>query len=515
MAGIAAIAESAAMRSLDLAAPSRLLLVESNPGRAPLTSELLSRAQAERLVVSRAATLTTAIELLSSGVSVDAIILDLNLPDSQGVETVRRVRIVTRSAPIIAISRVADRELRRRARSEGAEDLFADDESTGQLFWRNVLQIIERKRSQQRQFQVLLDASPDGILLVNDAGVVRYVNQAAVDLFGRSRDELFAEPIGFSVVDAKPVEIVVSRPDGDRTCEMRVVRMEWDEEPTWLASIRDVTDRRQAEILRIRALEMDFDHRRTEAANRHRSMFLSNMSHELLTPLNAIIGFSQLIDEGVVPQGSPKHKDFIGHILGSGRHLLKLVSDALELSSVESGKVTFLPESVDLLELTEEVVELLGSTAGKKGVRIVIEFDPSLDAIEIDPGRYKQVLYTYVSNAIRFSPDQGTIHVRVRAEGERRFRLEVRDHGFGIAPSDVARLFHQFDQVEPSTKPQDHATGLGLALTRRLVELQGGWVGVSSFIGKGNEFFAVLPRSASLPRDANPRGPRPPPDSPR
>jgi signal transduction histidine kinase len=472
-----------------------LLLVESDPGQATLTRDLLARAEAQRLVISRAATLEAAMALLSRGEAVDGIILDLNLPDSQGVETVRRIKIVTREAPIIAITRYADSELRHRARIEGADDLFSEDESSGRLFWRSVLKIIDRKRSQQRQFQALLDASPDGVLLVNDAGVVRYVNAAAIDMFGRSREELFAEPIGFSVNDAKPIEITVTHPAGDRCCEMRVVRMEWDDEPTWLASIRDITERKRNEALLARSRELEFDNRRIEQANHLKSIFLANMSHELRTPLNAIIGFTQLIDDGVVPQGSPKHKVFIGHVLSSGRHLLQLINDVLDLAKVESGKVSFHPERVDLLQITEHVVEVLEVVAGKKGVDIAIEFDPSLDHIEVDPGRFKQVLYNYLSNAIKFSPDGGRVDVSLRAEGEHRFRVEVRDRGFGIAPSDVARLFHQFDQIEPATgQARTQGTGLGLALTKRLVELQGGWVGVSSLLGEGSEFFAVLPR---------------------
>jgi signal transduction histidine kinase len=470
-----------------------LLLVESNPGHAALTRELLEQAATQRLVVSRAATLSAAIELLSRGEAVDAIILDLNLPDSQGVETVRRVRIVTREAPIIAISHRADVELRQRACVEGAQELFAKDEPS-QLFWHSVLQISERKRSQQRRFQALLDASPDGILLVNDAGVVRYVNQAAVEMFGRTREELFAEPIGFSVTDARPIEITVPHPHGDRACEMRVVRMEWDEESTWLASIRDVTDRKRAEALQARAAHLEAEHRHIEAANRLKAQFLASMSHELRTPLNAIIGFAQLIDQGAVPQGSPKHRLFIGHILNSGRHLLQLISDVLDLAKAQSNEVTFHAERVDLLQITEEVVDVLGVAAAKKGVTIRVECDPSIGCVELDPGRFKQVLYRFVSNAIRLSPEGAQVEVHLRPEGDHRFRLEVRDHGFGIAPEEVARLFNEFHQPAGGAATPGLGTGFDLVLTKRLVELQRGWVGARSVMGEGNEFFAVLPR---------------------
>jgi signal transduction histidine kinase len=326
----------------------RVLLVEDNPVDAEITSTLLKQATTQRFVISHAASLSAAIDLLSSGEKVDAIILDLNLPDSQGIETVRRVRILTQEAPIIAISGSTNEELRRLARDEGAEDLFGKQESNSRLFWRSVLQIMDRKRAQQRQFQVLLDSTPDGMVLVNASGRVRYVNQAAIDLFGRSREELINEPLGFSVVDEEPADITIPHADGHRDCEMRVVRIEWDDEPAWLASIRDVTERRRAAALQARSAELELENRRFELANRLKSEFLANMSHELRTPLNAIIGLSELLRDGVVSPTSPKHEVFLGHILSSGRHLLQLINDVLDLAKVEAGKLSFLPEPVSL-----------------------------------------------------------------------------------------------------------------------------------------------------------------------
>ncbi|WP_088287362.1 ATP-binding protein [Ideonella sp. A 288] len=474
--------------------PRHVLLVEDNPADADLTRELLEQSTAQRFVINRAPTLAAAIELLSSGEKVDAIILDLNLPDSQGIETVRRVRILTHEAPIIAISGHASDELRRLARSEGAEDLFGKQESNSRLFWRSVLQIMDRKRAQQRQFQVLLDAAPDGMVLANEFGQVRYVNQAAIDMFGRSREVLMSEPLGFSVLDAEPADITIPHPDGHRDCEMRVVRIEWDDEPVWLASVRDVTERKRASALQARSAELEFENRRFEAANRLKSEFLANMSHEFRTPLNAIIGFSQLLRDGVVSPTSPKHELFLGHILSSGRHLLQLINDVLDLAKVEAGKLGFAPEPVSLLELTEEVKAVLGEAAAKKGIDIAVEVDPTLVEVELDPGRFKQVLYNYLSNALKFTADHSQVSVRVAAEGEHRFRVEVRDNGLGIAPSDIAKLFTEFHQLDAGSARQHQGTGLGLALTKRLVEAQGGTVGVSSSIGHGSEFYAVLPR---------------------
>jgi len=477
--------------------PRHVLLVEDNRGDADLTCERLAEAQGQPLEVSRAVTLAQALDILNTARPIDAIILDLNLPDSQGIETVRRVRIVMGGAPIIALSGQVDEALRTQVRNEGAEDLYAKDESNSRLFWRSVLQIIDRRRAQQRQFQTLLDASPDGILLVNDAGVVRYVNHAAVELFGRSREELLNEPLGFSVVDGQPTEIRIRRADGVRDCEMLVVRVDWDDEGVWLASVRDVSDRKRNEALQERSRELEFENRRVEAANRLKGEFLANMSHELRTPLNAIIGFSQLLKDEIVTPGSPKYQVFLGHILASGEHLLRLIDDVLDMAKVESGKLRFVAEPADLRKLTEEVAAVLAVIAAKKNIGIRIHCDPALTDIQLDRGRFKQILYNYLSNALKFSVAGGQVDVRIQALDEDRFRLEVRDGGMGIAERDIGKLFNAFQQLDSSLSKQHPGTGLGLALTKRLVEAQGGSVGVSSIVGQGSEFFAVLPRRVS------------------
>lgn len=487
---------SVSAASVGSSPPWHMLLVEDSPGDAELTCELLEQARAQRFVVGRAATLASAIERLQSGGRVDAIILDLNLPDSQGLDTVRRIRLASRNTPIVAISGQVDDNLRLWACVEGAEDVFDKHELNSRLFWRGLVQIIDRRRTQQRQFQTLLDAAPDGMVLTTESGEVRYVNQAALDLFGRSREDVMSEPLGFSVKDAEPADITIPRPDGQRDCEMRVVRFEWDDEPVWLASIRDVTERKQAEALRARSIELEFENRRIEAANRLKSEFLANMSHELRTPLNAVIGLSQLLHDGIVSPDSPKYKILLGHILTSGQHLLRLINDVLDLAKVEAGKISFVPEPVNLVALTEEVTSTLSAMAAKKGNSIVVEVDPGLAVgVEVDPWRYKQLLYNYVSNALKFSAERSQVIVRVAPEDADRFRVEVKDQGAGIPPAEVSKLFTAFQQLDVGTAKQHQGTGLGLAVTKRLVEAQGGSVGVRSISGQGSKFFAVLPRN--------------------
>jgi DNA-binding response OmpR family regulator len=218
------------------------------------------------------------------------------------------------------------------------------------------------------------------------------------------------------------------------------------------------------------------------------------MSHELRTPLNAVIGFADLLHSGIVKPESPKHQEFLGHIGTSGRHLLQLINDVLDLSKVESGKFDFYPEAVDLPAVLKETTDILHMALQRKGIPVSAHIDPSLGDLQLDPARLKQVLYNYLSNAIKFTAAGGRVQVRAMPEGPAHFRIEVEDNGIGIAPADLQRLFVDFQQLDAGYSKQHQGTGLGLALTRRLVEAQGGSVGVRSTLGEGSVFHMLLNR---------------------
>ncbi|MBA3461381.1 MAG: response regulator [Deltaproteobacteria bacterium] len=229
-------------------------------------------------------------------------------------------------------------------------------------------------------------------------------------------------------------------------------------------------------------------------ASRMKSEFLANMSHELRTPLNAIIGFAELLYDGQVKPSMPEFKEFLGDILTSGRHLLQLINDVLDLAKVEAGRLEFRPEPVDLGKVLEEVTGVVKTTAAAKNIQILTEVDPVLVGLQLDAGRLKQVAYNYLSNALKFTAVGGRVTIRAQPIAGDRFRLEVEDTGIGVAQGDLHRLFVQFQQLESGKAKRHQGTGLGLALTKRLVEAQGGSVGVTSILGKGSTFFAELPR---------------------
>jgi len=249
--------------------------------------------------------------------------------------------------------------------------------------------------------------------------------------------------------------------------------------------------------------ELQSQYLQVRDANRLKSEFLANMSHELRTPLNAIIGFAQLLHDGKVGPIGANQKEYLSDILTSADHLLQLINDVLDLSKVESGKLEFQPETVNLAKLITEVRNILQPLAVGKHLTISVEVADALAQVVIDPAKLKQILYNYLSNAIKFTPEDGRITVRAHAtENPADFRLEVEDTGIGIMADEVAKLFIAFQQLDSSTAKKHQGTGLGLALTKKIVEAQGGRVGVRSARGQGSVFFAILPIAAKTKSDS-------------
>ena len=261
-----------------------------------------------------------------------------------------------------------------------------------------------------------------------------------------------------------------------------------------LGIVIDVTDRKRSEEMRVTSVRLEAENRQILEANRLKSEFLANMSHELRTPLNAIIGFAEILRAGATPE--EKRREYLGHVAVSGRHLLQLINDVLDLSKVESGKFEFFPEPVDLVRVMREVTGVLQTEAVRKGVTVEVEIDTSLVDLVLDPSRLKQMLYNFLSNAIKFTGGGGRVVLRALAQGPAQLRIEVEDTGIGISEADQKKLFLQFQQVHTGYAKQHQGTGLGLALTRRFAELQGGSVGVRSTPGVGSVFHLVLPRQA-------------------
>ncbi|MFQ5656777.1 MAG: response regulator [Candidatus Methylomirabilales bacterium] len=232
---------------------------------------------------------------------------------------------------------------------------------------------------------------------------------------------------------------------------------------------------------------------KAEAATRAKSEFLANMSHELRTPLNAIIGFSEiLLDESLGHLSREERREFLGNIHNSGRHLLGLINDILDLSKIEAGRMEIRPEECPIGEALNGVLNTIKPMATPKNIAIEVTLDPQLSTVSADVVKFKQILYNLLSNAMKFTPEGGNVYVRASAR-EEWAEFSVRDTGIGIKPEDRERVFQEFQQVEMSAARQYEGTGLGLALAKKFVELHGGRIWVESEVGKGSTFTFTMP----------------------
>jgi signal transduction histidine kinase len=256
------------------------------------------------------------------------------------------------------------------------------------------------------------------------------------------------------------------------------------------ASLEGKVEERTRELASALA-ELDVKSRELEAASRHKSEFLANMSHELRTPLNAITGFSQVLRKGLFGEINEKQAEYLDDILASARHLLSLIDDVLDLAKVEAGQIELHPAPFYLPEALERGVVIVRERATKGGVRISMAVGPGVGTVVGDERRVTQVLFNLLSNAVKFTPSGGEVAVSAsRLDGA--VHVSVRDTGPGIAAEDQERIFEEFQQAELG-KAQREGTGLGLALSKRLVELHDGRLWVDSEPGHGSTFTFTLP----------------------
>ena len=276
------------------------------------------------------------------------------------------------------------------------------------------------------------------------------------------------------------------------------------ETATHIAAIAIARERANAahkeqERIREKNKELEECNRAAQEASRLKSEFLANMSHELRTPLNAVIGFSEFLSDQAPGPLNLKQQECLDHVLTSGRHLLRLINDVLDLAKIEAGKVELFPIELCLPAELEEVCSVARALALEKRITVNLRCEAELERVTLDPQRLKQVLFNLLANAVKFTADGGRIDVVARALDDSRLEICVRDTGIGICQADLPKLFQEFRQLDSGSSRQHEGTGLGLVLAKRLVETQQGTISVESEPGVGSTFGVVLPRVLRVP----------------
>jgi len=285
-------------------------------------------------------------------------------------------------------------------------------------------------------------------------------------------------------------EFRLQRPDGTIVwVDTAAALVQWDGQPASLSWLSDITRRKQVEEELIKSKE------RAEFADRTKTEFLANMSHELRTPLNAIIGFAEVIkDQMFGPVGLKKYADYARDIHSSGRHLLSVINDILDLSKLEAGKLELRESEVSLVRVADECMTLIRDRADKSKVRLIGEFEPNLPPLICDERAVKQVLLNFLSNAVKFTPQGGKVTLRLRrvADG---IAVSVVDTGIGMSKAEIAVALSAFGQVDSKLARKHRGTGLGMPIAKSLIELHGGTLTVESTPSVGTTMTATFPAS--------------------
>ncbi len=377
---------------------------------------------------------------------------------------------------------------------------------------------VEQARRAEAQLRRVVEGSAQGVCVRTNSEVL-FINDAFAHMIGyaslkelnaRSEAEMAAGRNANNMGAIHPDDIpLVSehmrrRLAGEETVsnyEFRLIRSDnsvvwvdtraalvnWDGKPASLSWMSDISHRKSIEDELIQSKEA------AEFANRTKTEFLANMSHELRTPLNAIIGFAEVIkDQMFGPVGTAKYADYAKDIHTSGRHLLDLINDILDLSKLEAGKLELREAEVDLAGAAEECLALVRNRAQKSDVTLATAFEQNLPPLLCDERALKQVLLNFLSNAVKFTPAGGTVTTGIKREGGG-LSVYVRDTGIGMSQPDIQVALSAFGQIDSKVARQHQGTGLGLPISKSLIELHGGTLGVESMPGKGTTMTASFP----------------------
>jgi len=515
----------------------RLLIVEDSVDDALLAVRELKRAGYE-VIFERVET-APAMRAALQQHTWDLVIADYALPQFSGIAALELLKSTGLDIPFFIISGSIGEDLAVDVMKSGAHDYMMK----GNV--KRLIPSLERElrdaevRRQRRQAEdalrdsearkaAIFDSALDSIISIDHSGRIIEFNPQAEKTFGYKRDAVIGQPMhdliippslrlkhrqalaryletGSGSVIGNRVELTAMRNDGSEfPVELSLTSISTKTQPMFTAYIRDLTAQKQQEEIRQRSRELEEQNLRIQEANRLKSEFLATMSHELRTPLNSVIGFAEVLVDGKAGPMNAEQHEYLNDILTSGQHLLHLINDVLDLAKIEAGKMELDPEPFSLRAAAEEVCTITRPMALRRHITLSLAVAEAADSVTLDLRKFKQVLYNLLSNAVKFSHEEGVVKLVIEQDADQRLHIAVKDSGIGIKSHDLPRIFREFEQLESGASRRFPGTGLGLALSKKIVELHNGTIKVESEFGKGSTFSIIMPRWVSRTEKPSP-----------
>lgn len=467
-----------------------VLLIEDNEGDAELVRDRLGESAGCDFDITSVPDLDGAISELARH-SYDAIIADLRLPGSSPSEILMQIRKTRESVATIVLTGIDDEWLRRESLGAGAQEYLVKSEPAALLIGRRLLAAVERHRAQsaQRQLERWIASTPDAVVVADMSGAVQFVNQAALDLFGRSERELLNETLWFSMKDGASTEIEILRGRDYRACEMRVVAVDWLGAAALMASIRDNTERRKAEA-------------QLAVADRLVSIgtLAASVAHEINNPLAAVLANLELAARSATDDSvSAELRELITDARDAADRV-RVIASVLRVFSRASEEQ---PKAVSIRKVVDTTLRL-ASHVTRSRAEVVVSIPPDVPCALATEARLGQVILNLLVNAAQAIPP-GTHHgslitISAQRREESWVEIAVTDTGSGMSEHVLRRLFTPFF----TSKPAEQGTGLGLGICQRVVNAYGGRIEVESAVGKGSTFRVILPAQNSAPSRTEP-----------
>jgi len=472
----------------------RVLLIEDNPGYAEVIRIMLEKVRDACFDVVSVRQLSEGLQGLSDE-HIDVVLVDLKLPDSQGIDTFNKVYAKRPDVPIIVLTVTDNDELAFNAVQKGAQDYLVKDQVDAKLLVRAIRYGIERKRMEDmllnaaQEWRTTFDGISDVLCLIDterniircNKAMTQFLNKSFADIIGRNCCELVH---GTSeLIEGCPFERMRKTRSSEAVVLQRGTR--------WLRISVDPLLDDDGKL--VGGVHIMSDITKEKEIDTMKSELISNVSHELRTPLSTIKEGIALIFDGALGSIQEGQKDMLARVKNNIDRLARLINDLLDMSQIEAGKLELQKSSVRITAIVDEVLSSFQNQVKKKQIQLKPRMKKDASPLYIDPDRIRQVLTNLIANSIKFTPAHGCIELGIK-DTDREVKISVKDTGIGIARENIAGLFDRFAQFNRVYGPGERGTGLGLAISKEIVEMHGGKICVESEIGKGSTFTLSLPR---------------------